>query len=45
MAVLRGEMFVFKVRGRSGLVWRTKGLHDREAVGELWELNQRTDKT
>ena len=26
VAMLRGEMFVFKVRGRSGLVWGTKGL-------------------
>lgn len=29
VAVLRGEMFVFKVR-RSGLVWGTEGLYDWE---------------
>ena len=31
VAMLRGEMFVFKVRGRSGLVWGTKGLYNRVA--------------
>jgi hypothetical protein len=31
VAVLRGEMFVFKVRGKSELVWGIKGL----SVGRL----------
>ena len=31
VAVLRGEMFVFKVRGRSGLVWEARGLYAQQA--------------
>lgn len=49
MAMLRGEMFVFKVRRRNGLVWGIKGLYGRETglkqQQEKWKLKSRDQES